>query len=67
MKTEHDLIDMAHSNAEAAIDQKKEYKDSVSAYAQNVKDTLMEWRQSGKDNRILAVYYARVAELLGAM
>lgn len=60
---------MARANAEMAIDQRggKTYGwtlPAVNAHSMNVVQTLADWGVRGKDDRILAVYFARIAELL---
>lgn len=57
-------LEIAHANASAAIDQTAEYKDSISAYAQNVRDTMQEDGYEAYTSHAIKAYYARVAELL---
>lgn len=61
--------EMAHANAEMAIDQGHGYAASnvIANYADNVLDTLRDWGTVDaliSGNAALAAYYARIAELL---
>ncbi len=63
--------EMACSNAETAFDQGGGYAASnqIAAYADNVLDTLRDWgiKSEVSGNAALAMYYARVAELLNVV
>lgn len=60
----HEAVKIALANADAAIDQVDAYEDSIAAYAQNVKDTLVEQGLDAFRREALVRYYTRVAELI---
>jgi hypothetical protein len=57
-------IEIADSNAEAAIDQVLNFEDSISSYARNVRDTLEEKGLKAFEREAIARYYRRVSELI---
>jgi hypothetical protein len=66
-KTTQDVSDMIESNALAAIDQRKNFEDSVASHARNVLDTLVDWGwASNNPAEVMAAYYIRIGELLRA-
>lgn len=58
------IMEIALSNARAAIDQADCYEDSISAYATNVRDTLADEGLTEYLREALKEYYERISELL---
>jgi hypothetical protein len=58
------VAEIARANANMAVDQRDAYDDSISSFAQNVRDTLEEEGLHCHRWLALKAYYARVVELL---